>query len=477
MTYPCYSVKIIMSDIVLMPMSAEGLIPNSSHHLKKRMLRKMGLSDLVDLFSDVPASLMKPYSIKVGDPHTQVEVESLYSRALENNVQFRLRFMGGGVADHYIPPLVDELVMNQEFYTSYTPYQPEISQGILQALFEYQSLMAELLGMDVVNASLYDYASALGEAGRFSVRVTKRREILVASTSHPERIRVLRTYMEPLDARIEEIGRDADGRMSLEDLSSKLNEDVGMVYVESPNFFGVVETGLGEVGELVHSKGALLAVGTDPLLYGIFKPPGEMGADIVIGEGGHLGGYMNYGGPSLGIFAVKRRFRHIRQLPGRLIGMTRTLDGNYRGYTMVLQTREQHIRQEEATSNITTNSSLMAIRAAIYLSLLGPDGMRAVAEKIMYNTAYLKREIGKLECFSIMFPESLHFKELPVVSRRPWEEVNRRLMESGILGAFQVSRLFPDVDQSGRLGLMSTTEKHSRSDLDLLLDLMGGLCE
>ncbi len=460
-----------------MPMPAEGLIPNASGLITARMLSYLGIDRLEDLFSDVPSSILMDKPINLGKPLTQSEVETLYSEKLERNLSIRLSFMGGGIADHYVPPLVDELVTNQEFYSSYTPYQPEISQGILQALFEYQSLMAELLGMDVVNASLYDYASALGEAGRFSVRVTKRKKVLIAKTTHPERKIVLRTYMEPLSVKIIEVGSEDNGEVSLDELSANMDEDVAMVYIETPNFFGVVERRVEEVAAIAHSKGALLVVGTDPLLAGLVKPPGELGADVVVGEGQHLGGYMSYGGPSLGIFAVKRSFRYIRQLPGRLIGMTKTVDGSYRGYTMVLQTREQHIRQEEATSNITTNSSLMAVRAAIYLALLGPDGIRSVAEKILYNTEYLKRKIGALPCFNILFEDSLHFKEIPTVSEVTWGEVNNWLLRNGVLGAFQVSRLFPEIDSTGKLGLLSTTEKHRLTDLDLLIGLMREVCE
>ncbi|MDK2372019.1 MAG: aminomethyl-transferring glycine dehydrogenase subunit GcvPA [Candidatus Korarchaeota archaeon] len=459
-----------------MPMPAESLIPNASGLITSKMMNYLGINKLEDLFSDVPDSILINEPTGIGRSLTQSEVEALYSEKLEKNISFKLSFMGGGIADHYVPPLVDELVTNQEFYSSYTPYQPEISQGILQALFEYQSLMAELLGMDVVNASLYDYASALGEAGRFSVRVTKRKKILLATTTHPERKAVLKTYMEPLDVQIVEINREASGEISFDELSASMDENVGMVYLETPNFFGVVERGIEDVADIAHSKGALLVVGTDPLLAGIVKPPGELGADVVIGEGQHLGGYMSYGGPSLGIFAVRRSFRHIRQLPGRLIGMTKTVDRRYRGYTMVLQTREQHIRQEEATSNITTNSSLMAVRAAIYLALLGPDGIRSVAEKILYNTEYLKRKLSDLPCFSVLFENSLHFKEIPVVSEIPWGEVNSWLLRNGILGAFQVSKLFPDADSTGKLGLLSTTEKHRLADLDLLLRLMEEVC-
>ncbi len=458
-----------------MIMSSSDLVPNASYPYLNRMLNYLGITDLEDLFSDVPNDLILKNPPDIGDPVNQSELESLYEDLL-SGYNVRLIFTGGGIADHYVPPIVDELVSRQEFYTSYTPYQPEISQGVLQALFEYQSLMAELLGMDVVNSSLYDYGSALGEAGRFAIRVTKRKKFLVASSIHPERKMVLKTYMEPLDVKISEVEYEREsGMVSLGKLSSSMDDSVGMVYLEVPNFFGVVEESIEEIAEISHNKGALLAIGVDPFLMGIMKPPGELGADVVIGEGQLLGGYMNFGGPSLGIFAIKKKFRQIRQIPGRLIGLTKTLDGKYRGYTMALQTREQHIRQEEATSNITTNTSLLAIRSAIYLSLLGPNGIRKVAEKILYNTAYLKRKVESLSCFDVPFASSPMFKEVPVTSDKPWADINKRLLDRGILGGFNVANVFPEVGIDG-LALFSTTEKHSKKDLDLLLSLLKEVC-
>ncbi len=456
-------------------MSSLGLIPNASNLYLGKMLNYLGILDLEDLYSDVPKDLILKKPPSIGVPICQSGLESLYEDLL-STYNVKLIFTGGGIADHYIPSIVDELVSKQEFYTSYTPYQPEISQGILQALFEYQSLMAELLGMDVANSSLYDYGSALGEAGRFAIRVTKRKKFLIASNTHPERKNILRTYVEPLDVKISEVEYEKEsGMISLDKLSSSINDSVGMVYLEVPNFFGVVEEAVEEVSEISHSKGALLVVGVDPFLMGVMKPPGELGADVAIGEGQLLGGYMNFGGPSLGIFAIKKRFRQIRQIPGRIIGLTKTLDGKYRGYTMALQTREQHIRREEATSNITTNTSLMAIRAAIYLSLLGPNGIRKVAEKILYNTAYLKRKIKSLPCFDVLFTSSPMFKEIPVISNRPWTIINGHLLDRKILGGFHVASIFPEVDING-LALFSTTEKHSKEDLDLLLNALREMC-
>ncbi|MCS7102887.1 MAG: aminomethyl-transferring glycine dehydrogenase subunit GcvPA, partial [Candidatus Korarchaeum sp.] len=384
----------------------------------------------------------------------------------------KLIFTGGGMADHYVPPLVDEIASRQEFYTSYTPYQPELSQGVLQALFEYQSLMAELLGMDVVNASLYDYGSALGEAGRFSMRVTKRKKIVIASNVNPERKIVLRTYLDPLNAEVVEAPADREsGCVSLDALKPLVDESTAMVYLEMPNFYGIIEEGAEEIFEVAHSKGAIAAAGVDPLLAALIKPPGELGADLVIGEGQHLGSPMSFGGPSLGIFAVKMDMRFIRQLPGRLIGMTKTQDDLYRSYCMVLQTREQHIRKEEATSNITTSSSLMAIRAAIYITLLGPEGLRKLSEKIAYNTAYLRRRISELNGFRVPFDGAV-FKEVAVSSSTPWERVNSYLLSKGVLGGFILSKLFPEMDMGMNLALFSTTEKHGKAEIDHLISLM-----
>ncbi|RSN70111.1 aminomethyl-transferring glycine dehydrogenase subunit GcvPA [Candidatus Korarchaeum cryptofilum] len=450
------------------------LSPNSSDPIKRAMLDFLGMRSLEELYSDVPEEILLKSPPEIGKRNDHIEIESIIDSKLSKKV--RLIFTGGGMADHYIPPLVDELASRQEFYTSYTPYQPEFSQGVLQALFEYQSLMAELLGMDVVNASLYDFGSALGEAGRFSIRVTRRKKIVIASNVHPERKLVLRTYLDPVGAEIIEAPMDeARGTVDLGGLEKLVDDSVAMVYIELPNFYGILEERAEDIINIAHSKGALAAIGIDPILAAIIRPPGDLGADLVIGEGQHLGSPMSFGGPSLGIFAVRMDMRLVRQLPGRLIGMTKSFDGQ-RGYCMVLQTREQHIRREEATSNITTSSSLMAIRAAIYLALLGPGGLRKLAEKILYNTAYLKERISKIKGFKIPFT-GINFKELAVSSSIPWERINSKLLSNGILGGFVVSGLFPEMDRGKNIALFSTTEKHGKAEIDMLVDLMGEVGE
>ncbi len=469
----------LMDEIILIirvcnKLMIAHLSPNSSDPIKRAMLDFLGMKGSEELYSDVPEEVLLKSPPEIGRRRDHIEIESLIDSKLPKKV--KLIFTGGGMADHYVPPLVDELASRQEFYTSYTPYQPELSQGVLQALFEYQSIMAELLGMDVVNASLYDFGSALGEAGRFSIRVKKRKKIVIASNIHPERKLVLRTYLDPVNAEIVEAPMDeVRGTVDLGSLEKLIDDSVAMVYIELPNFYGILEERAEDIINIAHSKGAIAAIGIDPILAAIIRPPGDLGADLVVGEGQHLGSPMSFGGPSLGIFAVRMDMSFVRQLPGRLIGMTKSVDGQ-RGYCMVLQTREQHIRKEEATSNITTSSSLMAIRAAIYIALLGLNGLRKLAEKILYNTAYLKERISKVEGFKIPF-NGINFKELAVSSSVSWERINRKLLSNGILGGFIVSRLFPEMDRGKNIALFSTTEKHGKAEIDMLVDLMGEVGE
>ncbi len=451
-----------------------GLIPNDDPETIRIMLSYIGVKDIKELYSDVPNEILLSNPPEIGSPLKEADLSSLFESITSSVPEIRLSFTGGGIADHYVPAIVDEIVSKQEFYTSYTPYQPEISQGLLQAIFEYQSLMAELLDMDVVNASLYDSGSALGEAARFSMRVTKRKRIIYAKNANPERLSVLSTYVSPLDVELVSVPYDEEtGRISLASLEAQLNEDTAMVYLENPNFFGIIEEEAEEVADLVHEKGGLFVVGVEPISLGVIRPPGDYGADVVVGEGQSLGGYLNFGGPSLGIFAIKSTRKMIRQVPGRLIGMTKDLEGT-RSYMMVLQSREQHIRQEEATSNITTNSQLMALRAAIYLSLLGPDGLRDLGRKILLNTEYLRRSIEELPCFKVPF-KSKFFRDLPVVSEGPsWKEVNLHLLYKGIAGGFVPSTIYKEFPES--LAILATTERHCKRDIDELIDNLRGFC-
>lgn len=445
-----------------------GLIPNWDEETIEEMLGEIGVRSVEELFRDVPESALLRKSPDIGEGGDEVSVEAEADRILGRNLgAWNLKcFMGGGSWDHYVPALVDEVSGKQEFYTAYTPYQPEISQGSLQALFEYQSLICELTGMEAANSSLYDWSTALGEAARMALRVTRRRVLVVPRSPHPERLEVLRTYVGP-HAEIREIDFDRRrGTIPLDRIEETVDGDTAMVYLEYPNFFGVAEEPIEGAADAVHRAGGLMVVGVDPSALGVLRAPGEMGADIVVGEGQPLGLYMSYGGPYLGIFATRADPRLIRQLPGRVIGMTRTADGR-RGYVMTLQTREQHIRQERATSNITTNEALMAIRAAVYLALLGPSGMRTLGEKILANSHYLQRRIDEIPGLSAPRFDSFHFKEFLLSGESvDWRAVVKRLIERGVLIGPWVGRWFPELRDSV---LIATTERHSKADLDALV--------
>ena len=443
-------------------------IPNWEEETLERMLKEIGVSSVEELFSDIPEHLLMREPPRIGPGMDELSVEKLASEVLSLNrtTEELTCFLGGGCWDHYVPPLVDEIAGKQEFYTAYTPYQPETSQGALQAIFEYQSLICELTGMDAANASHYDWATALAEAALMSMRVTGRRTVVIPKSAHPERREVLRTYLSPLDAEIVEVPFNREtGQVDLDSVRASV-EGSAMVYVERPNFFGVIEEALEELGDVAHRAGALFVVGVDPISLGILRPPGELGADVVVGEGQVLGSYPSFGGPSLGIMAVRGETRLIRQLPGRIIGMTRSRDGK-RGFVMVLQTREQHIRQERATSNITSNESLLAIRAAVYLSLLGPSGLRTLCQKILANTYYLMKRVGELSGLSIPFERSPHFREFLLSAEVDWNSVSRRLLEKGILGPLPIGRWYSELSNAA---LVATTERHSKKDLDRFID-------
>jgi glycine dehydrogenase subunit 1 len=364
---------------------------------------------------------------------------------------------------------VKEVVQRSEFLTSYTPYQPEISQGMLQALFEYQSMICELTAMDVANCSMYDWASALGEAARMASRVTRRNEILVPRIMHPERRATLKTYTEPADISIKEVVYNPEtGQIDLGDLESKISNNIAAIYVENPSYLGFVEEHVDEIGSLAHEHGALFIVGVDPTSLGILKPPGEYGADIVVGEAQSLGNPMNFGGPLLGIFACRDDLNLVRQMPGRIIGLTTTTNGDKQGFCMVLQTREQHIRREKATSNICSNEALCAVASAVYMALLGPQGLRELGETIMYKANYAMRLLSKIEGIKAPVFKSMHFKEFTVNfdgTGLSVKEVSEKLLKMGVHGGKDISREFPEL---GQTALYCVTEIHSKEDIELL---------
>lgn len=428
----------------------------------RAMLRELGLESVDELYRDVPQRIMLDRELGIPGPLSEEEVRKHVKTLFSKNEVLKL-FIGGGVWPHSIPAAVKEIVGRSEFLTSYTPYQPEISQGVLQALFEYQSLMAELLEIDIVNASMYDWATALAEALRMAARVTKRRKILYPRYIAPQRLQVSQTYLTPLNLEMEEYSVKLDGSADLGELEKKLGEDVAAVYLEMPAYLGYITPNVREVGELAHDHGALFVIGVDPTALGILEAPGKLGADIVVGEGQPLGLPLSFGGPLLGILGCSMDRKLVHQLPGRLIGMTKTRDGE-RAYTMILQAREQHIKREKATSNICTNQALCAIAAAVHLSLLGKTGIRKLGEHIIARTQYFIDKISAINGVEAPLFKAPHFKEFVFrVKGMTAEEVLLRLLEKGIVGGIDVGREFMDL--SGGI-LTCVTEIHSKDDIN-----------
>ncbi|RLE80345.1 MAG: aminomethyl-transferring glycine dehydrogenase subunit GcvPA [Thermoprotei archaeon] len=453
-------------------------IPNDDDEIISELLKEIGLEELFHLFKDIPKSLLlkRRLNVGLGKSLSEAEAYDYTVKTLKKNVVPRISFLGGGVWNHYVPAVVKEILSRGEFYTSYTPYQPEASQGLSQALFEYQSMIAALTGMDVVNASMYDWSTALAEAVLMAVRVTRRKKVLIPQTMNPIHFKVLKTITEPKDVKPEKVSFDrTTGQINLTDLRKKLDSETAAVYIENPSFLGFIEAQVDEIGSLTHEKDALFIVGVEPLSLGILRPPGDYGADIVVGEGQPLGLGMNFGGPLLGIFAVKWDLKLIRQMPGRIFGVTRTVSGQDRGFIMVLQTREQHIRRERATSNICTNEALCALAAAVYLSLLGPQGLRELAENILYKTNYLMRKINEVDGVEAPLFNAAHFKEFTVrFETKSVQDVNRKLLEKGIHGGLPLGNFMPEYQDAA---LYSVTEVLRKEDLDFFLRVLREIME
>ncbi len=446
------------------------------------MLQEIGVETIDDLYSDVPKQFRLKKKLKLPAALSEYEVRENVERLLSKNKSSRDMpiFLGAGCWPHHVPAAVDSIVQRTEFLTSYTPYQPEISQGMLQAMFEYQSMICELTAMEVANSSMYDWASALGEAVRMAARVNQRTQVVVPRLIHPERYATLKTYVEPLSLKIKSVGYDkATGQLDLEHLKEQVSEQTSVVYVENPSYLGFVEMQVDEIAEIAHKKGALFVVGVDPTSLGVLKPPGEYDADIVIGEGQPFGNHLNYGGPLLGLFACRDRVELVRQMPGRVIGKTTTLAGDKTAYCMALQTREQHIRREKATSNICTNEALCAVASAAYLALLGPQGLKELGENVMARSQYAMKQLSKIKGVKAPVFKSPHFKEFTVNIDGTGKKVatmhKRLLTKYGVHGGQNVSREFPEL---GQTALYCVTEVHSKEDIDRLAqglgDILGG---
>ena len=428
---------------------------------RQAMLTAIGVESVEALFEAVPEAVRFP-QLKLPQPLSELEVLAEMEQLADTNADANHYgwFLGAGVYNHFVPSVVPQLQMRSEFYTAYTPYQPEASQGTLQAMFEYQSMLAELLGMEVVNASHYDGATALAEAAIMSANVSrgKRTKILVSPNVHPQYREVVRTYLQGSNLTVT---GDEDPANDLETLKGMLDKETACLIVQSPNFFGELEAVDG-LAEAVHAAGALFIMSIDPISLGLLKTPGDYGADIVTGEGHSLGNQMNFGGPHLGIFATTNKL--VRKMPGRVIGQTTDTKGR-RGFVLTLSTREQHIRREKAVSNICTNQGLVALGAAIYLAAMGKQGMRQVAELCYHKAHYAAAEIDKLARYEVL-KQRPFFKEFVVRCPQPAADLVSRLAEQQIIPGYALSRSLPDRPNDL---LVCVTEMNSKAQIDQLV--------
>jgi glycine dehydrogenase subunit 1 len=429
----------------------------------EEMLRVIGVESIEDLFEKVPVKCRFP-ELDLPEGFSEMEVSSELQEISSANASVNdfISFLGAGAYNHYIPAAVDTILRRGEFYTAYTPYQPEISQGTLQALFEFQSLMTELTGMDVSNASHYDGATAAAEAANMAYHFFrgKRKKVLLSRSLNPQYRETIRTYMLGLeDVQVtgdeEAIGISTD----LAKLIARIDYDTVLVLVQYPDFFGRV-VDYTKLIETAHALGALVAFVFNPTALGLLKPPGEFGADIAVGDGQPLGIPLSFGGPYLGIFTTKKKY--VRKLAGRLVGETVDVEGQ-RAYVLTLTAREQHIRREKSTSNICTNQGLMALAATVYLSLLGKNGFKQVANLCYQKAHYASQEISKLEGYELAFPDTPFFHEFVVKTPKPVNAINLHLQSHWILGGYDLSQNYPELKNQM---LVAVTEKITKHDID-----------
>ncbi len=433
-------------------------IPNTAAE-QAELLAAVGVSAIDDLFADIPAAFRNP-PLDLPEPLSELEIQRELAALAGRNRTLNSgpSFLGAGAYHHFIPSIVKALMTRGEFLTAYTPYQPEVSQGTLQVIYEFQTLISNLYGMEVANAGMYDGATSLAEAALMACRVTGRSRVAIADTLSPAYQQVIATYCQAQ-------GIDRYPVSPAADIAGQLDGDTAGLIVQYPNFYGYLED-LAELSAAIHDRGGLLAVSADPMAMGMFAPPGDYDADIVTGEGQPLGIPVSYGGPYVGLFACQERY--LRQMPSRLVG--RTVDTQGRpGYVLTLQTREQHIRRERATSNICTNEALYALAATIYLAALGRQGLRQMAELCYHKAHYAAAQIAQLPGYSLPLTGTF-FQEFVVQCPLPPAEVNRQLLEGhNILGGLDVSDAIPN-------GLLlCVTELCSRGDIDGLVRGLGNI--
>lgn len=426
---------------------------------KKEMMSVIGIDSTEELFADIPEEIRFKEELNLKQPKNEYELMKELTAMSNKNVNLKeySSFLGAGVYDHYIPSVVDHVISRSEFYTAYTPYQPEISQGELQAIFEFQTMISELTGLPIANSSMYDGATSLGEAVNLSAAHTKRKKILVSKAIHPESLAVVKTYAKGQNLEIIELDHK-DGVTDLEQLEKELNEEIASVVVQYPNFFGQIEP-LDKVRELINSqKKTMFVVSSNPLALGYLTPPGEFGADIVVGDTQVFGIPAQFGGPHCGYFATTEKI--MRKIPGRLVGQTKDENGA-RGYVLTLQAREQHIRRDKATSNICSNQALNALASSVAMSSIGKHGLKKMAELNMKKARYAKNKFTEAN-INVLFNRPF-FNEFVIEVNKPVAEVNDLLLDKGFVGGYDLSRDFPEL---GNAMLVAVTEIRSKEEID-----------
>jgi len=439
-------------------------VPHTDSQLAE-MLKEIGVEKFDDLIKAIPEDVRLKDGLDIPDGLSEFEVADKMAKLGDKNRKAveAINFLGGGSYDHFIPSGVDAMLSRAEWYTAYTPYQPEVSQGTLQAIFEYQSVICNITGMDVSNASVYDGASAATEAMLLALRAQKKRnKVLVSEGMHPHYIKLMQTYAETSDIELQYVPLGKDGRTDMDALRAALTDDVAVFHFAQPNFFGVLDNA-EEIVETLHSQKVLAAVSVYPVSLGMISSPGEYGADIATGEGQCLGNRMGFGGPYLGVFTATKKL--MRQMPGRIAGETVDKDGD-RGFVLTLQTREQHIRRGKATSNICTNQGLNALAAVVHVALIGKEGFKQVAELCYHKAHYLADKIEKETKFKLAFSAPF-FNEFTLETPVPAKDVVDKLTENDILGGVRLDRFYPEMDN--RI-LIAVTEKRTREEMDKLVE-------
>lgn len=429
------------------------------------MLAAVGVASVDELFADIPASVRFQGTLNISEQLNEQAMLRHMRQLSGKNADFDryASFLGAGMYDHHLPVVVNHVISRSEFYTAYTPYQPEISQGELQAIFEFQSYICELTGMKVANASMYDGATALAEAGALAHGATKRRKLVVSRAVHPEARNILNTTARGLNLEVVEVGCK-NGLTDMDQLTSTIDSDTAAVIVQSPNFFGCIED-VAAIEPVIHGAGGLLVVSSNPLTLGLLEAPGRLGADIVVGDTQPFGIPASFGGPSCGYFAVAEAW--MRRMPGRIVGQTVDRDGK-RGFVLTLQAREQHIRREKATSNICSNQALLALCASVYLSTMGKQGIRDVAHLNVQKAHYAAKEIGSRKGIEVAFA-SPFFNEFVVSlgDQADLTAINSKLLEHGMIGGYDLGRDYPEL--KGHM-LIAVTEQRTKEEIEQFAD-------